>query len=176
MNNGNSLVQRHVTEDYSPVSAREKLITLFESHPSAVEAIKSLSKRQVCVLAALLDHKSFTTWGYNIPADYGVNRASSVAHALDKIHSFPISSRLIDTETEGGSMTKQARFYISEEDYVRLLENPEQVFKERRDNACRIRGSQAQKEIARLVKEYGKEGVLELLTSVANDEFGPSNS
>lgn len=176
MNDDNSSVQRHVSEDYSPISAREKLLTLFESHPSAVIAIKALSKRQVCVLAALLDHKSFTTRGYNIPADYGVNRASSVAHALDKIHSFPISSRLIDTETEGGSMTKQAKFYISEEDFVRLLENPEEVFKERRANACRVRSSQAQKEIARLVKEYGKEGVLELLTSVANDDSGQSDS
>ncbi|WP_239686259.1 hypothetical protein [Serratia sp. 506_PEND] len=37
---------------------------------------------------------------------------------------------------------------------------PEAVFKERYESACRKKESQAQKELARLVKEYGKDGVL----------------
>ncbi|MFH2379677.1 hypothetical protein ABK675_23055 [Hafnia paralvei] len=163
---------RKVTDDYAPELARQKVATFFEDHPDMVQSINELSSTKVCVLAAMLDEKSITTSGYTIPADYGVKRASAVAHALDKIHSFPISNRLVETESEVGKMTKQSLFYISHEDIEKLKQDPQSVFKERHENACRTRESQAQKEMKRLVKEYGQDGVLELLKNAANDEAG----
>lgn len=161
---------RKVTDDYAPELARQKVATFFEDHPETVQSIIELSSTKVCVLAAMLDEKSITTSGYTIPADYGVKRASAVAHALDKIHSFPISHRLVETESDVGKMTKQALFFISPDDREKLKQDPDAVFKERHENACRTRESQAQKEMKRLVKEYGQDGVLELLKNAANDE------
>ncbi len=168
--------QRKVTDDYAPEQARIKLTSFFEGHPSALDAIQRLNRTQACVLAALLDSKSITTSGYTIPADYGVKRASAVIHALEKEYSFPISSRRVETESDVGNRTKQSLFFITPEDQERLKAEPEAVFKERHDSACRKKESQAQKEIKRLVKEYGEEGVLELLKRVANDEASPDSS
>jgi hypothetical protein len=168
--------QRKVSEDYAPEIARQKVGEFFKDHPETATTINKLSKSKVCVLAALLDDKSITTAGYSIEADYGVKRASSVIHALDKLHSFPISNKRIDTASEVGNTTQQSRFFITEEDREKLRENPEAVFKERHDNACRIRESQAQKAMKRLVKEYGEEGVRELLERAANDGAGPDKS
>jgi len=168
--------KRKVTEDYAPEIARQKVSKFFEDHPETTIIINSLSKTKVCVLAALLDNKSVTTTGYSIKADYGVKRASSIVHALDKLHSFPISSKRVDTESEVGNMTQQSIFFIKEEDREKLREDPETVFKERHEKACRIRESQAQKAMKRLVKEYGEEGVRELLKRTANDGSDPKKS
>ncbi|CNF23465.1 hypothetical protein OU500_003353 [Yersinia enterocolitica] len=168
--------QRKVTDDYAPDQARQKLTTFFENHPAALETVQTLNRTQVCVLAALLDDKSITTSGYTIPADYGVKRASAVIHALDKEYSFPISSRRVETESDVGNRTKQSLFFITQEDQERLQAEPEVVFKERHDNACRKKESQAQKEIKRLVKEYGEDGVRELLERAANDEAAPDSN
>ncbi|MGC1068714.1 hypothetical protein WKH16_22505 [Pantoea agglomerans] len=168
--------QRKVTDDYAPEQARIKLTSFFENHPSALETVQSLNRTQTCVLAALLDSKSVTTSGYTIPADYGVKRASAVIHSLEKEYSFPISSRRVETESDVGNRTKQSLFFITPEDQERLKAEPETVFKERHDSACRKKESQAQKEMKRLVKEYGEDGVLELLKRAANDEAGPDTS
>lgn len=165
--------QRKVTDDYAPEQARIKLASFFDGHPSALEAIQCLNRTQACVLAALLDSKSITTSGYTIPADYGVKRASAVIHSLEKEYSFPISSRRVETESDVGNKTMQSLFFITLEDQERLKNEPEAVFKERYDSACRKKESQAQKEMRRLVKEYGEEAVLELLKKAANDEAGP---
>jgi len=161
--------KRKVTEDYAPEIARQKVSNFFENHPETATVVNSLSRTKVCVLAALLDNKSVTTSGYSIEADYGVKRASSIVHALEKLHSFPISSKRIDTESEVGNMTQQSIFFIKEEDREKLREDPEAVFKERHEKACRIRESQAQRAIRRLVREYGEDGVTELLKRAAND-------
>ncbi|MBU6520484.1 hypothetical protein KOL70_21250 [Pantoea sp. B270] len=168
--------QRKVTDDYAPEQARVTLASFFEGHSSALEAVQRLNRTQACVLAALLDSKSITTSGYSIPADYGVKRASAVIHALEKEYSFPISSRRVETESDVGNRTKQSLFYISHEDQARLKAEPEVVFKERHDSACRKKESQAQKDIRRLVKEYGEDGVQELLRRAANDEAGPDSN
>ncbi len=97
-------------------------------------------------------------------------------HALDKEYSFPISSRRVETESDVGNRTKQSLFFITQEDQERLQIEPEVVFKERHDNACRKKESQAQKEIKRLVKEYGEDGVRELLERAANDEAAPDSN
>lgn len=136
----------------------------------------TLNRTQACVLAALLDDKSITTSGYTIPADYGVKRASAVIHSLEKEYSFPISSRRVETESDVGNRTKQSLFFITQEDHERLQVEPEVVFKERHDNACRKKESQAQKDVKRLVKEYGEEGVRELLKRAANDEAAPNTN
>lgn len=162
-----------VTEDYAPEIARQKVSNFFKDHPETAILINRLSKMKVCVLAALLDNKSVTTTGYSIKADYGVKRASSIVHALDKLHSFPISSKRVDTESEVGNMTQQSIFFIKEEDREKLREDPETVFKERHEKACLIRESQAQRAIKRLVREYGESGVKELLKRAANDESKP---
>lgn len=167
---------RKVSEDYAPEMARQKVSEFFKEHPDAATSINKLSRSKVCVLAALLDDKSITTSGYSIEADYVVNRASSVIHALDKIHSFPISTKRIDTSSDVGNTTQQSLFFITEEDREKLKENPDAVFKERHDSACRIRESQAQKAMKRLVKEYGEEGVRELLHRAANDGSGPDTN
>lgn len=168
--------QRKVTDDYAPEMARIKLASFFEGHPSVLETVQTLNRTQACVLAALLDDKSITTSGYTIPADYGVKRASAVIHTLEKQHSFPISSRRVETESDVGNRTKQSLFFITHEDQIRLKAEPEAVFKERHESACRKKESQAQKELARLVKEYGKDGVLELLKNAANDEAGSDSN
>lgn len=168
--------QRKVTDDYAPEQARIKLATFFDGHPSALEAVQCLNRTQACVLAALLDSKSITTSGYTIPADYGVKRASAVIHSLEKEYSFPISSRRVETESDVGNKTMQSLFFITLEDQERLKTEPEVVFKERYDSACRKKESQAQKEMRRLVKEYGEEAVLELLKKAANDEAGPDSN
>ncbi|MEN4692853.1 hypothetical protein ABEG96_08005 [Pantoea agglomerans] len=168
--------QRKVTDDYAPEQARIKLASFFEGHPSALEAVQRLNRTQACVLAALLDSKSITTSGYTIPADYGVKRASAVIHSLEKEYSFPISSRRVETESDVGNKTMQSLFFITLEDQERLKTEPEVVFKERYDSACRKKESQAQKEMRRLVKEYGEEAVLELLKKAANDEAGPDSN
>lgn len=168
--------QRKVTDDYAPEQARIKLASFFDGHPSALEAIQCLNRTQACVLAALLDSKSITTSGYTIPADYGVKRASAVIHSLEKEYSFPISSRRVETESDVGNKTMQSLFFITLEDQERLKTEPEAVFKERYDSACRKKESQAQKEMRRLVKEYGEEAVLELLKKAANDEAGPDSN
>lgn len=171
-----SVDQRKVSEDYAPEIARQKVVNFFQDHPETATTINKLSRSKVCVLAALLDNKSITTSGYTINADYGVKRASSIVHALDKIHSFPISSKRIDTESDVGNMTQQSLFFITEEDREKLKDNPDAVFKERSDNASRIRESQAQKAMKRLVKEYGEDGVRELLKKAANDQDGPDSN
>ncbi|MDY0900329.1 hypothetical protein [Pantoea agglomerans] len=168
--------QRKVTDDYAPEQARIKLASFFEGHPSALEAVQRLNRTQACVLAALLDSKSITTSGYTIPADYGVKRASAVIHSLEKEYSFPISSRRVETESDVGNKTMQSLFFITLEDQERLKTEPEVVFKERYDSACRKKESQAQKEMRRLVKEYGEKAVLELLKKAANDEAGPDSN
>lgn len=137
---------------------------------------KTPDRTQACVLAALLDDKSITTSGYTIPADYGVKRASAVIHALEKKHSFPISSRRVETESDVGNRTKQSLFFITHEDQERLKAEPESVLTERHESACRKKESQAQKELGRLVKEYGEEGVLELLKRAANDDAGADSN
>jgi hypothetical protein len=168
--------QRKVTDDYAPEQARFKLASFFNGHPSALEAVQCLNRTQACVLAALLDSKSITTSGYTIPADYGVKRASAVIHALEKEYSFPISSRRVETESDVGNRTKQSLFFITPEDQERLKAEPEVVFQERHDSACRKKESQAQKEIRRLVREYGEDGVQELLKRAANDDAGPDTN
>lgn len=168
--------QRKVTDDYAPEQSRIKLASFFDGHPSALEAVQCLTRTQACVLAALLDSKSITTSGYTIPADYGVKRASAVIHSLEKEYSFPISSRRVETESDVGNKTMQSLFFITLEDQERLKTEPEVVFKERYDSACRKKESQAQKEMRRLVKEYGEEAVLELLKKAANDEAGPDSN
>lgn len=169
-------VQRKITDDYSPELARQKVTTFFESHPEIAKSTNELSDTKVCVLAALFDGKSITTSGYSIPSDYGVKRASAVAHALEKIHNFPISHSLVDTESDVGKMTKQARFNMTETDREKLQKDPEIVFKEKHEQTCKTRETQAQKEMKRLVKEYGENGVLELLKRAANDESGSKNA
>lgn len=168
--------QRKITEDYSPELARQKVISFFESHPKVAKSTNELSDTKVCVLAALLDGKSITTSGYSIPSDYGVKRASAVAHALEKIHNFPISHSLVDTESDVGKMTKQARFHMTESDREKLQRDPDCVFKEMYAKACKTRETQAQKEMKRLLKEYGEDGVLELLKRAANDESGSKDA
>lgn len=174
--NASASNQRKVSEDYAPEIARQKVSEFFKDHPETAITINKLGKSKVCVLAALLDDKSITTAGYSIKADYGVKRASAVIHALDKIHSFPISTKRVDTASEVGNMTQQSLFFITEEDREKLKENPDAVFRERHNIACRIRESQAQKAIKRLFKEYGEEGVRELLERAANDEIGPDTN
>ncbi|MFK3875896.1 hypothetical protein [Pantoea agglomerans] len=174
--NAKDFNQRKVTDDYAPEQARIKLASFFEGHSSALEAIQRLNRTQACVLAAMLDSKSITTSGYTIPADYGVKRASAVIHSLEKEYSFPISSRRVETESDVGNKTMQSLFFITLEDQERLKTEPEVVFKERYDSACRKKESLAQKEMRRLVKEYGEEAVLELLKRAANDEAGPDSN
>jgi|GEM_PF-1481695 len=167
---------RKITDDYTPGLARQKLASFFEDRETALLAVGKLNRTQVCVLAALLDGKCITTSGYSIPADYGVKRASAVMHSLEKEHFFPISSRRIETESDVGTKTKQALFFISQDDRERLKLEPNQILEEIYQKACLTKASQAQKEIIRLVKEFGEAGILELVKKAANDEPGPDLS
>jgi len=166
---------RKVTDDYTPKKAHDELIAFFQPHPNAVDVINSLTRTESCVLAALLlDSKSLTTSGYTIPADCCVNRASAVVHSLEKKHSFPISSRKIETESDVGNKTQQSIFFITKKNQDRLKEDPQTVFNQCHENAVVKKENQAQRDLRRLVREYGEDGVFNMIRRVANDA-GESN-
>jgi len=168
---------RKVTDDYTPEQAHDELVTFFDSHPEAIEVIDSLTRTEACVLAALLiDSKSLTTSGYSIPADCSVNRASAVVHSLEKKHSFPISSRKVETESDVGNKTQQSLFFITKENQQRLKEDPLTVFNECHESAVAKKESQAQRDMRRLVREYGEDGVLEMIKRAANDAPSPEKN
>jgi len=161
---------RKVTDDYTPEKAHDELIAFFHPHSDAVDVINSLTRTESCVLAALLlDSKSLTTSGYTIPADCCVNRASAVVHSLEKKHFFPISSRKVETESDVGNKTQQSLFFITKEDQARLKDDPLTVFNQCHENAVAKKESQAQRDLRRLVREYGEEGVFNMIKRVAND-------
>lgn len=165
---------RKVTDDYTPEKAYDDLIAFFHPYPEVKGVINSLTRTESCVLAALLlDSKSLTTSGYTIPADCCVNRASAVVHSLEKKHSFPISSRKVETESDVGNKTQQSLFFITKEDQQRLKEDPLTVFNECHENAVAKKESQAQRDLRRLVREYGEDGVLDMIKRVANDAPSP---
>lgn len=166
---------RKVTEDYSPEISRQKLDARFAQNPVVADRVKKMTKTQLSVFAALCDGKSFTTAGYSIDADYGVNRASAVALSLEKRHSIPVSRRMIETKADVGGNTKQALFFISSEDLSRLDDEPETLFKECQLDLFRRTSSQAQRDVKRLLRELGTDGLLNLVHA-ANDGTAPEQN
>lgn len=137
-----------------------------------------MTKTQLSVFAALCDGKTFTTAGYDIDADYGVKRASAVALSLEKRHSIPVTRSLVEAKADVGGSTKQALFFIAPSDLVRLDNEPEVLFSECRKDISRRETNQAQRDVKRLLKEFGKAGLLDLLDIVeaANDDSPPEEN
>lgn len=161
-----------ITDLYPPEIARHKLEKHFFGSPTVLEKIRKLPKTEVCTLAALCDGNVVTTSGYNIAADLCVNRASAVAHSL-KNCLFPVSARPIATEADVGGKVKQVAFYISEVDLERLKSDPETLMKECEKKLNGQKCTNAQKNMTRLYKEFGEDGVMALLQHVANANRTP---
>ncbi|RYC48136.1 hypothetical protein DEH81_07250 [Pectobacterium zantedeschiae] len=164
---------RKVTDDYSPEIARHKLDLRFQDNEPMSELIRGMKRTDLCALAALCDGKTLTTSGYNIDADYSVNRASAVAHSL-KQYLLPISAKSLPAKADVGGISHQSAFFITKEDLSRLEKDTESVFEVCRKSLLVQKESSAQKEMKRLYKEFGEEGVLNFLRSVANDS-SPDN-
>lgn len=154
-----------VTDIYPPEISKTKLETLFAGNQVMLDAIRKMSKSNMCVFAALCDGYVITTTGYTIAADLCVNRASAVSHSL-KQKNLPISSRGVPTKADVGGAVKQAAFFVSNDDLVRLKTEPEKVMKECERDLNSKKRSSAQKEMIRLYREFGEEGVFTLLKNV----------
>ncbi|MBJ4981169.1 hypothetical protein JGG16_24440 [Salmonella enterica subsp. enterica serovar London] len=105
-------------------------------------------------------------------ADLCVNRASAVAHSL-KQKFLPVTARTISTKADVGGAVKQAAFYIDEVDLERLKSEPEKMMKECERNLNSQKRTNAQKEMSRLYKEFGEDGILALLRNVAGANGTP---
>lgn len=162
-----------VTEFYTPEISKNKLIDHFLDNIPMLEMINRMGKSDLCVFAALCDGKTITTTGYDIDADLSVKRASAVIHSL-KQKNLPISANAINTQSDVGGNTKQSVFFIKEDDLQCLKSNSEKVMKKCEKLQLQQKRSYAQKEVARLCREFGKDGVLNLLSQVvANDHMPP---
>ncbi|EAR2000281.1 hypothetical protein EH025_11095 [Salmonella enterica] len=80
-------------------------------------------------------------------------------------------SQTIQTKADVGGTTKQSVFYISDISIQRLETEPEKIMSECEKLQRIQKKSCAQKDMARLYKSFGEEGVLELLRNAcsAND-------
>jgi hypothetical protein len=162
-----------VTELYPPEIAKHKLSDHFSENVLMLEMINHMGKSDLCVFAALCDGKTITTTGYEIDADLSVKRASAVIHSL-KQKNLPISTNTIPTQSDVGGTTKQSVFFISDDDLRCMKSNPEKVMKKCEKLQVQQKRSHAQKDVARLCREFGKDGVLKLLNQVAaNDQMPP---
>lgn len=165
-----------VTDLYPPEISRHKLEKLFSGNPVVLELIPKLNKTSLCTFAALCEGNVVTTSGYNIMADLCVNRASAVAYYLKK-KLLPVSVKNISTEADVGGAATQAAFFVEPVDLERLKSEPENVMKECEKNWNSQKRSNAQKDMSRLYKEYGEDGVLELLrNTVGANDSPPSDS
>lgn len=161
-----------VTDLYLPEIARHKLQKHFADNAVMLELIQKLNKTSLCTFAALCDGNVVTTSGYNIMADLCVNRASAVAHSL-KQKFLPVTARTISTKADVGGAVKQAAFYIDKVDLERLKSEPEKMMKECERNLNSQKRTNAQKEMSRLYKEFGEDGILALLRNVAGANGTP---
>jgi hypothetical protein len=164
-----------VTDLYPPEISRHKLENHFSGNTAVLELIQKLNKTSLCTFAALCDGNVVTTSGYNITADLCVNRASAVAHSLKK-KLLPVSTKGISTKADVGGAVKQAAFLIDEADLERLKSEPEKVMKECELNLNSQKRTNAQKEMSRLYKEFGEDGILALLRNVAGTNGTPPPS
>lgn len=155
-----------VTDLYPPEIASHKLQNHFYGNTVMLELIQKLNKTSLCTFAALCDGNVITTSGYNIMADLCVNRASAVAHSLKQKY-LPVMARTIPTKADVGGPAKQAAFYIDEIDLERLKSDPEKMMKECERNLNSQKRTNAQKDMSRLYKEFGEDGILTLLRNAA---------
>jgi len=135
-----------------------------------IDVISHMNNSSVCVFAALCDGYTVTTTGYEIHADFWVNRASAVACSLKQLF-LPVETQTIQTKADVGGTTKQSVFYMSDISVQRLEAEPEKIMSECEKTQGAQKKSCAQKDMARLYKTFGEEGVLELLRNAcsAND-------
>ncbi|RSB58477.1 hypothetical protein EGT71_23055 [Atlantibacter subterranea] len=164
-----------VTDLYPPEIAAHKLQNHFSGNTVMLELIQKLNKTSLCTFAALCDGNVVTTSGYNIMADLCVNRASAVAHSLKQKY-LPITTRTVSTKADVGGAVKQAAFFIDENDLERLKSEPEKVMKECERNLNRQKQTNAQKEMSRLYKDFGEDGILALLSNVRGTNGTPPPS
>ncbi|MBN3074474.1 hypothetical protein H4F33_20730 [Pectobacterium brasiliense] len=157
-----------VTDMYPPEIACHKLQNHFTGNAVMLELAQKLNKTSLCTFAALCDGNVVTTSGYNIMADLCVNRASAVAHSLKKKY-LPITARTISTKADVGGVVKQAAFYIDEIDLARLKSEPEKMMKECERKLNSQKRTNAQKDMSRLYKEFGEDGILVLLRNVVGE-------
>lgn len=165
---------KKVTDLYPPEIARNKLEKHFSGTPEVLELIRTLGKTDLCTFAALCDGHVVTTIGYDIPVDLAVKRASAVALSLKKRH-LPIQSKSISAKADVGGAVYQAAFYIDKTDLVNLKAEPSKVMKACEKLLNSKKQTNAQKEMRRLVSEFGEEGVLALLRSVASANDVPTS-
>lgn len=164
-----------VTDLYPPEIAHHKLQNHFSGNTVMLELIQKLNKTSLCTFAALCDGNVVTTSGYNIMADLCVNRASAVAHSLKQKY-LPITTRTVSTKADVGGAVKQAAFFIDENDLERLKSEPEKVMKECERNLNSQKRTNAQKEMSRLYKDFGEDGILALLSNVRGTNGAPPPS
>ena len=164
-----------VTDLYPPEIAHHKLQNHFSGNTVMLELIQKLNKTSLCTFAALCDGNVVTTSGYNIMADLCVNRASAVATSL-KQKFLPITTRTISAKADVGGAVKQAAFFIDENDLERLKSEPEKIMKECERNLNSQKRTNAQKEMSRLYKDFGEDGILALLSNVRRTNGTPPPS
>lgn len=164
-----------ITDLYPPEIASHKLQNHFSGNTVMLELIQKMNKTSLCTFAALCDGNVVTTSGYNIAADLCVNRASAVIHSLKQKH-LPIATRTISTKADVGGAVKQAAFYIDEVDLERLKSESEKMMKECERNLNSQKRTNAQKDMSRLYKEFGEDGILALLRNVVGANGTPPPS
>lgn len=167
---------KKVTDLYPPEIARNTLENHFGEAPEVLEVVQTLGKTDLCTLAALCDGYVVTTIGYEIPVDLAVKRASAVALSLKQRH-LPVQARSYSAKADVGGAVKQVAFYIDKNDLADLKSDPSRVMKACEKQLNSKKQTNAQKEIRRLLSEFGEAGVLELLRRVvsANDAPPPDD-
>jgi hypothetical protein len=161
-----------VSDVYTPEVSRHKLSVRFGDNLPVIEVIRHMNNSNLCVFAALCDGHTVTTTGYDIPADFWVNRASAVACSLKQLY-LPIETQTIQTKADVGGTTKQSVFYMSDISIQRLETEPEKIMSECEKLQGVQKKSCAQKDMARLYKSFGEEGVLELLRNACSANDAP---
>ncbi|EKT64688.1 hypothetical protein [Providencia alcalifaciens] len=153
---------RKVTDVYSPELAKEILGKHFSNNIEMINIINRLKKSGLCVLAALCEGRTVTTTGYDIDADFCVNRASAVIHAL-KQKGISIKTHKILTTADVGGMTQQASFSLDEQTLEALKKHPKKTLAECKKELLKHKKLSALKVLTRLCKTYGENEVHRML-------------
>lgn len=160
---------KKLMEFYTPIKAHQLLKNNFSTNPVVTEIINKMSRTHRCVFAALCDGQTITTNGYSIPADYSVNRAPAIAHALRELN-LPIESKYAPAISDTGGVTRQSIFYMRRTMILRLHTEPSKVITECSNQRAEKKWNQAKGDIERLYREFGKAVLLKMIEDVSKKE------
>lgn len=163
-----------VTDVYTPDLAKSRLAERFEGNDAILEVVRKLHKTPLCSFAAMCDGYFLSTTGNTAQADFCVNRASAVIHTLKQFH-IPVSTHIQNVQSDVGGVAPQAVFFISENDLDKLENDPVKIMRDCESRLQSLKQVHVQKEINRLVKEYGEKELMKLINNASANDNPPDS-